>query len=34
MHTALLTTPAVLAQARWDHMRGWDRGWDGAWMWL
>jgi putative membrane protein len=21
---------AVLAQARWDHMRGWD----GGWMWL
>jgi putative membrane protein len=30
MHTALLTAPALLAQARGDHMRGWD----GGWMWL
>jgi putative membrane protein len=30
MHTELLTAPVVLAQARWDHMPGWD----GGWMWL
>jgi hypothetical protein len=30
MHTALLNASAVLAQVRWDHMRGWD----GGWMWL
>jgi putative membrane protein len=30
MHTALLTAPVILAQARGDHMRGWD----GGWMWL
>jgi putative membrane protein len=30
MHTTLITAPALLAQGRWDHMRGWD----GGWMWL